>query len=122
MSSPPDVLATPSSAAPTPASAPLKPSLLKLAWRQTWRDLRAGELRLLVAAVLLAVAALPAVGFFAARLNAGLARDAGALLGGDASVAADHPLPPAFEAQARALGLRVTQHASFPSMALAEEA
>ncbi|WP_298232489.1 FtsX-like permease family protein [uncultured Azohydromonas sp.] len=100
----------------------MKPSLVKLAWRQTWRDLRAGELRLLVVAVLLAVAALTAVGFFADRLNAGLARDAGALLGGDASVAADHPLPPAFEAQARALGLRVTQHASFPSMALAEEA
>ncbi len=119
---PPDALATSSAAAPTPASARLKPSLVKLAWRQTWRDLRAGELRLLVVAVLLAVAALTAVGFFADRLNAGLARDAGALLGGDASVAADHPLPPAFEAQARALGLRVTQHASFPSMALAEEA
>ncbi|WP_084151102.1 ABC transporter permease [Azohydromonas australica] len=121
---PPDALATPSAAAPAPApaSAPLKPSLVKLAWRQTWRDLRAGELRLLVVAVLLAVAALTAVGFFADRLNAGLARDAGALLGGDASVAADHPLPPAFEAQARALGLRVTQHSSFPSMALAEEA
>ncbi|NML14838.1 ABC transporter permease [Azohydromonas sp. G-1-1-14] len=99
----------------------MSPSIVKLAWRQTWRDLRAGELRLLVVAVLLAVAALTAVGFFANRLNAGLARDAGALLGGDALVAADHPLPPAFEAQARALGLRVTQHATFPSMALAPE-
>ena len=36
-----------------------------LAWRQTLRDLRAGELRLLVVAVMLAVAALTAVGFFA---------------------------------------------------------
>jgi putative ABC transport system permease protein len=107
---------------PRRAGAPLSPSLVKLAWRQTWRDLRAGELRLLVVAVLLAVAALTAVGFFADRLNAGLARDAGALLGGDALVAADHPLPAAFEAQARALGLRVTQHATFPSMALAPEA
>ncbi|MDZ5459966.1 ABC transporter permease [Azohydromonas lata] len=109
---------------PRPAAAgrPLSPSIVKLAWRQTWRDLRAGELRLLVVAVLLAVAALTAVGFFANRLNAGLARDAGALLGGDALVAADQPLPAAFEHQARALGLRVTRHAAFPSMALAPQA
>lgn len=109
---------------PRPAAAgrPLSPSIVKLAWRQTWRDLRAGELRLLVVAVLLAVAALTAVGFFANRLNAGLARDAGALLGGDALVAADQPLPAAFENQARALGLRVTRHAAFPSMALAPQA
>jgi putative ABC transport system permease protein len=37
-----------------------------------WRDLRAGELRLLIVAVTLAVAALTAVGFFADRLKGGL--------------------------------------------------
>nr|WP_232540121.1 FtsX-like permease family protein [Azohydromonas aeria] len=99
----------------------MKPSVVKLAWRQTWRDLRAGELRLLVVAVLLAVAALTAVGFFANRLNAGLERDAGALLGGDALVAADKPVPADFEAQARAQGLRTARSASFPSMALAPD-
>jgi predicted lysophospholipase L1 biosynthesis ABC-type transport system permease subunit len=67
-----------------------------LAWRQGWRDFRAGELRLLMVAVMLAVAALTAVGFFASRLEAALARDAGALLGGDAVVASDKPPPPAF--------------------------
>ena len=68
------------------------PSLRHLAWRQLLRDLRAGELRLLVVAVMLAVAALAAVGFFADRLNHGLARDARQLLGGDAIVLADHPV------------------------------
>ena len=48
------------------------------------RDFRAGELRLLVVAVMLAVAALTAVGFFADRINTGLARDARQMLGGDA--------------------------------------
>ena len=52
------------------------PSVFALAWRPTLRDFRAGALRLLALAVLLAVAALTAVGFFADRLNTGLARDA----------------------------------------------
>ena len=69
------------------------PSIATLAWRQTLRDFRAGELRLLALAVMLAVAALTAVGFFADRLNQGLARDAGALLGGDAVVGSDKPTP-----------------------------
>ena len=59
------------------------PSAWRLAWRQLGRDFRAGELRLLVVAVMLAVAALTAVGFFADRINGGLARDARQLLGDD---------------------------------------
>ncbi len=96
------------------------------AWRLgatlLWRDLRAGELRLLVVAVLLAVAALTAVGFFADRLKGGLARDARQLLGGDAVVASDNPLPPAFATQARILGLQVTGTLGFPTMARASDA
>ena len=56
------------------AAAVLAPSVWRLAARQMARDFRAGELRLLVVAVMLAVAALAAVGFFADRINAGLAR------------------------------------------------
>ena len=75
----------------------------RLGWRTLWRDLRAGELRLLIVAVTLAVAALTAVGFFADRLKGGLARDARQLLGGDVVVASDTPTPQAFMDQARAL-------------------
>ena len=46
-----------------------------LGWRTLWRDLRSGELRLLMVAVTLAVAALSSVGFFADRLQGGLSRD-----------------------------------------------
>src|SRR5262245_26108018 len=93
-----------------------------MAMRQLRRDLRAGELRLLVVAVMLAVAALTAVGFLADRLNAALARDARALLGGDAIVASDQPAPAAFAEEAQRTKLRTATQATFPSMARAPEA
>jgi putative ABC transport system permease protein len=103
------------------SSPSLRVSPWGLAWRQTLRDLRAGELRLLMLAVTLAVAALSAVGFFANRLNSGLARDARQLLGGDAVLASDKPAPPDFAAQARALKLEISTNATFPSMARAPD-
>jgi putative ABC transport system permease protein len=92
-----------------------------LGWRTLWRDLRAGELRLLIVAVTLAVAALTAVGFFADRLKGGLERDARQLLGGDAVVVSDSPTPPAFVEQARQLGLQSVTTLVFPSMGRAPE-
>jgi putative ABC transport system permease protein len=92
-----------------------------LATRQTWRDFQAGELRLLALAVLLAVAALTAVAFFADRLNAGLARDARQLLGGDAVVASDQPAPAGLSQRAQALGLQTASSAGFPSMGRAPD-
>jgi putative ABC transport system permease protein len=97
------------------------PSVLQLAWRQLLRDFRAGELRLMLVAVALAVAAICAVGFFADRLQAGLARDALTLLGGDAVVASDQPLPASFEATAREMGLKTARNVRFPSMARAPD-
>ena len=97
------------------------PTIGALAWRQTLRDFRAGELRLLALAVLLAVAALTAVAFFADRLNQGLARDAGALLGGDAVVGSDKPAPGELLQRAAELGLQTASSASFPSMGRAPD-
>ena len=101
---------------------PATPSPWRLGWRQLTRDFRAGELRLLVVAVTLAVAALSAVGFFADRIDGGLARDARQLLGGDAIVASDLPPSPEFIAEARSLGLATATTAGFPSMARAPDA
>ena len=94
---------------------------LKLGWRTLLRDLRAGELRLLIVAVTLAVAALTAVGFFADRLKGGLQRDAGQLLGGDAVVRSDGVTPAAFIAKAQALGLKAISTVTFPTMARAKD-
>ena len=99
----------------------LSVSAWRLAARQTWRDLRAGDLRLLMLAVTLAVAALSAVGFFADRLESGLSRDARKLLGGDAVLVSDKPAPPEFAVQAGSEKLRVATSATFPSMARAAE-
>jgi putative ABC transport system permease protein len=88
-----------------------------LGWRSLWRDLRAGELRLLILAVSLAVAALTAVGFFADRLNGGLQRDARQLLGGDAVISSDNPTPQVFIDKAKQLGLQTAFTLGFPTMA-----
>ncbi|CAN7352353.1 ABC transporter permease [Acidovorax sp. LjRoot117] len=97
-------------------------SFLRLGWRTLARDLRAGELRLLIVAVTLAVAALTSVGFFADRLQGGLQRDALQLLGGDAVVASDNPTPQAFVDQAKALGLQSVTTLGFPTMGRASDA
>ena len=103
----------------SPAALPIR--FWTLGWSSLWRDWRAGELRLLVLAVTLAVAALTAVGFFADRLQGGLARDARALIGGDAVVRSDNPTPAAFADKARELGLQIAQNETFPTMGRAPD-
>ncbi len=100
----------------------MKISFYQLGWKTLWRDLRAGELRLLLVAVTLAVAALTAVGFFADRIKGGLQRDARALLGGDIVLSSDNPTPQAFKDKATALGLQSATSIGFPTMARATEA
>ena len=87
------------------------------AWRTLWRDARAGELRLLVVAVALGVAALSSVSFLADRLNGGLQRDARQLLGGDVVVVSDQATPQHFMQRAKEEGLQGVTTLSFPTMA-----
>ena len=92
---------------------------LSLGTRQLWRDLRAGELRLLMLSVALAVAALTAVGFLADRMQTGLWRDARQLLGGDVVVVSDQQPARQWGQQAAQQGLQVNTQLSFPTMARA---
>ncbi|MCZ2496733.1 FtsX-like permease family protein [Xylophilus sp. Kf1] len=107
---------------PQRISASKSPPFWRLGWRALLRDLRGGDLRLLVVAVTLAVAALTSVGFFSDRLQAGLQRDAGQLLGGDVVVASDNPAPAAFAERARREGLKSSTTVTFPTMARAADA
>ena len=97
-------------------------SVWTLGWRALGRDARSGELRLLMVAVALAVAALTAVGFFSDRLQGGLHRDARQLLGGDAVVVSDTSPAPDWVRQAQLLGLEHALTLSFPTMARASDA
>ncbi|MQR01664.1 ABC transporter permease [Glaciimonas soli] len=87
--------------------------------RMTQRDWRAGELRFLLVALIVAVAALSSVGFFVDRMRAGLTRDAHQLLGADLLVAADQPINPEWRSEAQRRGLTLADTVVFPSMALA---
>lgn len=87
--------------------------------RMTLRDWRAGELRFLLLALMVAVAALSSVGFFVDRLRTGLERDAHQLLGADLLINADQPISAAWREQARQRGLLLADTISFPSMASA---
>src|SRR3982750_3280661 len=89
--------------------------------RMTARDWRAGELRFLLVALVVAVSALTAVGFFVDRMRSGLNRDAHQLLGADLLVNADQPLPADWRAEARRRGLLLADTVTFPSMAQAGE-
>jgi putative ABC transport system permease protein len=89
--------------------------------RMTARDWRAGELRFLLLALIVAVASLASVGFFVDRMRTGLTRDAHQLLGADLVVSSDQPINPAWLADATGRKLSVAQTIVFPSMASAGE-
>ncbi len=94
---------------------------LKLAWRMTHRDLASGELVVLVAALVLAVAAITAVGFVTDRTQRALVREAAQLIGADAVLRADRPLDSSVVARAEREGLTTATTATFPSMLRAGE-
>ena len=95
--------------------------MLTQSLRMTARDWRAGELRFLLIALIIAVSALSAVGFFIDRMRAGLNRDAHQLLGADLLINADSAVPPAWRAEAVRRGLVLADTVTFPSMAQAGE-
>lgn len=88
----------------------------KLAWTQTVSLWRAGALRVLVFALVLAVAAITAVGFFTQRVESALNQQGGLLLGGDLAVLSDHPIADQFEQRAKEQGINTVKTYEFPSM------
>ncbi|MTW04067.1 FtsX-like permease family protein [Duganella ginsengisoli] len=81
------------------------------------RDWRAGELRLLLAALVLSVAAISVVGFFTGKLRAGMLRDSAHLLAADVAVSSDLPLAPRWQADARRRGLQTALTSAMAGMA-----
>lgn len=95
---------------------------LSLAWVQTFNLWRAGALRVLVFALVLAVVAITAVGFFTKRVETALSQQGALLLGGDLVVLADHEIAEKYVSLAKKHDLKTVKTFEFPSMVMAKDA
>ena len=86
------------------------------------RDWRAGELRVLALALVVAVTSVTSVGFFADRIRQAMLRDAHQLLGADVLLDADHPWSREIPAEIQRRGLSLAEVMSFVSMARGDTA
>lgn len=92
-----------------------------LGWRLLRREWAAGELRLLVAALVVAVAAVSSVAWLAERVGAAGTGRVAELLAADRVLRSDDAIPEAWVEEARARGLSVVRTHEFPSVVLAGE-
>jgi putative ABC transport system permease protein len=99
----------------------MRARLFVLAWRLLLRDARAGELRVLFFALLVAVAASTAIGYFGARLNGAMLLRATEFLGADLVLSGSAAaLPEQVEAGTQ-LGLEHAQVVEFASVIAGEQ-
>ena len=85
------------------------------------RDWRAGELRVLAMALVVAVASITSVAFFADRVSRALVRDAHQLLGADLVLVSDHPWKAGVAEEIASRGLESARATTFISMAISGE-
>lgn len=90
--------------------------LFSLALRQLLRDARAGELRVLFFALLVAVAASTAIGYFGARLNGAMMMRATEFLGADLLLEGSSPARPEQIRSGTELGLEYARVVEFSSV------
>lgn len=95
--------------------------VIKYSFRLLLRDWRAGELRVLFIAVVLAVASVTSVGFFTDRVAQTLRQQANELLAADLVVSADHELRALFFDEAKRRQLKTVELRQLRSMVLAGE-
>ena len=89
--------------------------VLRFALRNLWRDLKSGELHVLLLALTVAVLSLTAVGFFTGRISQGVRAQATEVLAADLRLEAPNPLAERYFTEAHARGLRTARLLSFPT-------
>jgi putative ABC transport system permease protein len=89
--------------------------ILRFALRNLWRDLKSGELSVLLLALSVAVLSLTAVGFFTSRISQGVRAQAAEVLAADLRLESPGPIPARYFAEARKRGLKSAQIVSFPT-------
>jgi len=92
---------------------------LVYALRSFGRELRSGEVLVLLSAVVLAVAALTAVGFLTDRIGKAVARQANEVLAADLRLRSQDPIPNSWRELADAHDLRMADMVSFPTVVYA---
>lgn len=94
---------------------------MRQALKMLLRDWRAGELHVLAIALVIAVASVTSVAFFADRVSRALLRDAHQLLGADLVLVSDHPWQPGIAEEIAARGVEMASAVNFISMAAVGE-
>lgn len=91
-------------------------NIFRLSFNMLRRDWRAGEWRVLLLALVLAVGSMSTVGLFADRVRQALQQEATSLLGADLRVTSTRVISPEYRAAALQRNLAVVTSAVFPSM------
>ncbi len=89
--------------------------MLRFALRNLWRDLKSGELSVLLLALSVAVLSLTAVGFFTSRISQGVRAQAAEVLAADLRLESPNLISERYFSEARARGLRSARLLSFPT-------
>src|SRR5271154_1344282 len=89
--------------------------VLRFALRNLWRDLKSGELSVLLLALTVAVLSLTAVGFFTGRISQAVRAQATEVLAADLRLESPNPIAPHYFAEAQARHLQTAQVLSFPT-------
>jgi putative ABC transport system permease protein len=89
--------------------------VLRFALRNLWRDLKSGELSVLLLALCVAVLSLTAVGFFTSRISQGVRAQAAEVLAADLRLESPHPLPARYFTESQTRGLKSASILSFPT-------
>jgi putative ABC transport system permease protein len=92
---------------------------LRFALRSFGREIRSGEVLVLLGAVALAVAALTAVGFLTDRIGKAVARQANEVLAADLRLRSQEPIPDNWRERAHDFGLETAETNTFPSVVFA---
>ena len=94
---------------------------MRLAVTMLRRELRGGELGLLISAMIIAVGTVTTIGFFVDRLQRALALESASFIAADRVLSSSNPIPAQYAASASALGLETTRTVEFLSMAFSED-
>jgi len=87
-----------------------------LALRLAWRDWQSGELRLLLGAIVVAVASVTAISLFVDRLQSALLEQSATFLAADRVLSGSAPVPGEVREAAANLGLQTAETVTFATM------